>query len=85
MISAVVKIFLIAIGVLIAGIPTWIFIFIRNSLNPTGFWQNLVAYGLGVYFLWGVQLVLGVLFLGYTAVVLGSNFGPRKSYRISNG
>ncbi len=84
MISAVLKTFLILVGFLIAGIPTWIFLLIKNSLNPTGFWQNLVAYGLGAYFLWGVQLVLAILFLGYVGLVLESNFGPRKTYRPSN-
>jgi len=42
----------------ICGIPTWIFIIAKNMLNPVGFWQNLALYGLGFYFLMGIQVLL---------------------------
>ncbi len=48
-------------------IPTWIFLLAKSLLNPEGFWQTLVTYGLGFYFLAGIQfimLVVGFFLIG---------------------
>ena len=52
-----------AVAVAIAGIPTWIYLLASSLLSPTGFWQRLVMMGLGLYFLGGVQIILGIILL----------------------
>ena len=47
---------MIAIGV--AGCPTWFWLFIKNMLEPEGFWQEALVYGVGIYVLGTIQLVL---------------------------
>ena len=46
------------IAVLIAFIPTWIYIAARLLLSPDGFWQNFVLTGVAIYLLGGIQLIL---------------------------
>lgn len=41
-----------------AFIPLWIFLFFRFLLQPNGFWQNLLIYGLGIYLLGFFQIFL---------------------------
>ena len=56
---------IITIGTIImAFIPTYLFIFFKEALNPNGFWQRIVVYALGAWVLGGIQLVL-VLIAGY--------------------
>ena len=38
----------------LALIPTWFFLFLRSIANPTGFWQNIVTFGLGIWLLGGL-------------------------------
>lgn len=45
------------------GIPLWLFLLTKHMLNPVGFWQNLVMYGLGFYLLVGIQLLLFVVWI----------------------
>ena len=68
MIKFLVRILLQVIVVLITPIPLWIFMGVRGILNPTGFWQNLVVSGLGLYFLGTAQLFM--LVLGIIASVI---------------
>lgn len=57
------------IATAIAAIPTMIFLAAKHSLAPTGFWERLIVYGLGFYFLAGIQLVLLILLIGLLATV----------------
>lgn len=50
--------------VLTAGIPTWLILAGRYLAEPTGFWQNLVVFGIGFYLLGGIQLIFLVGLLG---------------------
>lgn len=52
------RVFYSALSLAAALIPWWIFLFFRFLLGPSGFWQNLVFYGLGFYFLGFFQLIL---------------------------
>ncbi len=45
----------------LALIPTWFFLFLRSIANPTGFWQNIVTFGLGIWLLGGLQLIFLVV------------------------
>lgn len=51
---------------LIALIPVWLFLGVRYFLEPSGFWQNLVLFGIGVYLLGAIQIILLV---GYVAAI----------------
>jgi len=48
---------------IITFIPTWFYLFVKNSLNPQGFWAELVVLGMGIYFLGGIQLLLFTAFI----------------------
>lgn len=50
-------------GLLVALIPAWIWLAIRALLGPTGFWQNLLVTGLGVWFLGIAQFFLLALWV----------------------
>jgi hypothetical protein len=45
------------ISVLIAFLPTIFFFSVKALLSPEGFWQNFMVYGLGMWFLGGLQLI----------------------------
>lgn len=47
----------------VAFTPTWLFLIVRSILEPEGFMQNFLVFGLGVYILGGLQLMLVFLFL----------------------
>jgi len=54
---------LVQIGIgLMAFMPTFIFLLIKALLDPTGFWQNLFTFGIGVWLLGGLQII--TFFLG---------------------
>lgn len=59
----IVKTILSLISLAVALIPVWFFLFIKHLLDPTGFWQNLVIYGLGWYFLAGFQILFFVVWV----------------------
>ncbi len=51
--------------VLLTFIPVWVFILGRVMLQPEGFWQEIVFYGVGIYILGGIQflmLIFGTIF-----------------------
>lgn len=48
----------------IAFIPTWIYLLARCSLNPHGFWQELVLGVVALWFLGFIQFILFLLFIG---------------------
>lgn len=52
------------ISLIIAGfslLPTWFFLIIKNMLDPEGFWQKFVVFGVGVYVLGAMQLLFLIL------------------------
>ncbi|MDP3792843.1 MAG: hypothetical protein Q8Q89_03900 [bacterium] len=51
----------------VALIPLWIFLGAKSLANPDGFWQNIVLFGLGLWVLGGIQVVL---FIGGVAVTV---------------
>ena len=57
------------VAAIICLIPLWIFVAVKSLLHPTGFWQNLVTYGVGVYFLGGIQIILLIVFICAIAVI----------------
>lgn len=64
---------LVLVGITVACFsPTILFILIRYLLSPTGFWQNIAVFGLGVWILGGLQL-FG--FIGWCIVMYGIIFG----------
>ena len=50
--------------VILTLIPAWIFLLLKYLLNPEGFWQNLVTYGLGLFFLGSLQIVFIIFGIG---------------------
>jgi len=56
-----VKSILTIIIVAVAGIPTWVLLAVKHALHPQGFWQNIAVYGLGFYFLCGLQFFFCVI------------------------
>lgn len=53
-----IKIMYSIIITVIGLIPLWIFLLIFFLLEPQGFWQNIITYGVGIYFLGGIQFIL---------------------------
>jgi len=58
------------ITLLFALLPTWAFLFIKSALTPEGFWQNFAVYGVGVWFLGGLQLVFLFIWIGILLYVI---------------
>jgi hypothetical protein len=59
----IVMLFIMLIVFLLCLIPTWIFLVLKYMIGPMGFWQKFAVYGLGIYFLGGLQIVGIILFL----------------------
>ena len=53
--------------------PLWLFLLIKSILEPTGFLQNLLVYGLGFYFLMGIQFVLIIIWFAFLFQVILKN------------
>jgi hypothetical protein len=51
------KFFSILMIFILMFVPTEFFLIIKYILEPVGFWQNLILYGIGVYFLFTIQIV----------------------------
>lgn len=64
------KIFASLIALLVALIPFWIWLICRAALSPEGFWQNLVVFGLGAWFLGGIQIILLIILLWFLFAVV---------------
>ena len=47
----------------VALIPLWFWLLCYAVLSPDGFWQKLVVYGVGLYYLGVIQFVLLVIFI----------------------
>ncbi len=60
--DTLIKIGISLISVVVAGVPTWIWLLARTLLEPEGFWQEVVVLGLGVWVLGGLQ-ILALIFL----------------------
>lgn len=61
---------------LFCGIPTWLYLLARWFLEPHGFFQELLLFGLGLYVLAGIQFFLFLLWL---FAILAICNGPRTS------
>lgn len=53
----------------VAFIPTWIWLASRTFMSPTGFWQELALAGCSMFFLGGLQLILLVVGLAFIVQV----------------
>ena len=53
-----IQIVLTVICFVLMGIPTYFFLILKSILSPEGFWQKFLVYGVGVWFIGGVQIVL---------------------------
>lgn len=65
--NPILKVCLSFVIVTIALLPTWFWLFLKNALNPEGFWQNFMIYGLGIYFLGALQI--GLLVIAVFAII----------------
>ncbi|MEK7115257.1 MAG: hypothetical protein AAB847_02775 [Patescibacteria group bacterium] len=54
-----------------AGIPTWLFLLAKASLQPEEFWEKLALTGLGLFFGGLFQIVLLVIFVVWLFIVWG--------------
>jgi hypothetical protein len=61
LISIVVSIFVIGV----CFIPMWVFLIARSALNPEGFWQKFAVFGIGIWFLGGLQFIGIIIILLY--------------------
>jgi len=55
------KMFFSVLGVLICGIPFWIYLSVRYFFSPHGFWQEIFLFGIGIYILGSAQVILLIL------------------------
>ncbi len=61
--QTILNMFFSIISLVIALIPLWFFMLIKYLLAPQGFWQNLVIYGLGFWFLAAFQVVFLIFWI----------------------
>ena len=57
------------IASVVAFIPLWLILLGRWLLEPEGFWQKLVLYGLGFYFLGFIQFILAIVLIGVLVAI----------------
>lgn len=60
-----------------ALIPLWVYVLAQHLLKPQGFWQNFVLFGVGVYILGALQLVLFIVWLVFVFSLWLSPSTPR--------
>ncbi len=53
------------LGIAIGFIPLWFYLMVRLAFSPNGFWQEFILFGLGVYFLGFIQIILLGLLVWY--------------------
>lgn len=63
------QVILTIVGFVVCSLPFDLYLLLKHSLDPQGFWQNLVLAGFGVYFLGSIQVILLVLFIWWLFVV----------------
>lgn len=63
---------LIALATVVCFLPLELFLLFKRALNPIGFWQNLVTYGIGAWVGGTIQIGLFVVWL---VCVLALTFG----------
>lgn len=51
------------VSLAVALLPFWIFLAVKHSFAPEGFWQNLVLAGLGLWLGGALQIILLLVFL----------------------
>lgn len=56
--NTLIQIALSIAGIVIAFIPTGLYLLARYLLAPEGFWQNLLLLGVGAWLLGGLQIML---------------------------
>ena len=56
--TVVIKFVWSLVALVFALVPFWLWLLAYNILSPGDFWQKLVVYGLGLYLLGGVQIIL---------------------------
>ncbi len=56
-------------SLLVALIPTWLYILARVVFSPEGFWQQLVLGTVFIFLLGGFQLTLLILFIVWLTAV----------------
>jgi len=71
--ATVLNLVLSIISLAVALVPVWFFMLIKYLLAPQGFWQNLVLYGLGFWFLAAFQ----IFFLIFWIIVLICIWGKK--------
>jgi len=62
---------------ILSCIPLGIFLGIKSSISPQGFWQQFAIYGLGIYLFGALQIILWILFC-YVLYWLMSGINFRK-------
>lgn len=57
------RLFLIVVATVLCFLPLELFLLLKHVLHPTGFWQNLVTYGLGLWVGGAIQLFLFIIWM----------------------
>lgn len=63
------RLMLSAVCIVLALVPTWFFLVARSLLSPEGFWQEVFVFGVGLYFLGGLQIFLAIALLFVLAAI----------------
>lgn len=64
------KWFFTIVGFVFAILPTLFWFFVKSVLAPDGFWQQFAVYGLGLFFLGGLQIVMLIMYLFLLATAI---------------
>ena len=54
---------------IVCNIPVSLIVMCKYLLNPEGFWQNLVVYGVGIYFFGFLQIILWIVLVAFLVVM----------------
>ena len=60
------------VAFVVCFIPVWVYLLARLVFSPTGFWQNLVLFGLGIWILGGIQFLLFIGFIIWMFSIWGN-------------
>ena len=68
------KLILSLVSFVLCFIPTWLYLLVKWILSPEGFWQNIILFGVGVWILGSIQVILFIIFI-YLLIRIWSEVG----------
>lgn len=55
--------------IIVCLFPVELYLSLDSILSPTGFWQNIITMGIGLYFLFGLQIFLLIIMIKVILII----------------